>query len=517
MKFLGIDFGTVWTKAAIYDTKTKEVIRVKMDEESDGAEGYELYGGDYACPTAVYDGEEGYVVGKKATNSRNIEPAAFHARFKPQLSRENAHENKELLRWVRKVIEYVYERALSQAGVKKFTKVILTVPSSTLRGDSRWKSMESVANDLGFKENLIFVKEPVAAAYYVLSELLSQNQLKEGENILVYDYGGGTFDPALVKVISGTIRCDSDWDVSQGSDNGGIYIDEDIIDDMKHTMSFIEEDTMFIEEFPIDNHGRPVDNRNVRAYYKALKRLDGTRNAAVVIKHTLSDSSLAKVSINYTHEYNLTREHFNELIKGRIDDTIQCCEALIGSEGWQQLSRVVLVGGSSMIPLVATSLNEKGQFEIMGANKIDVLNAVAMGAAIYPALQPTVKQRRKFGLKAIERGDYAEAELQFKLIEDYFWLGMMAYSGIGQPVRYKKAYELFCKADNSECNYMRGILLFYGLGVRKNDEEAKRYLSKTEVSQAETFIKVIDYTASREEYKLVYDPQWSHPLHNGSK
>ena len=254
MRYLSIDFGTVKTKAAIFDTSSNEVTLVRFNDTTDSY-GYQA-DIQYQMPTVVlYNKEqEMYIVGQEAINKRGYSPDSFHHLFKLQLS----EHVEEIITWVVVVLKEVICRARktispTQHEDVQFNKIVLTVPSSTIEGDCRWNNMmfaiQSAVKEIEEVEQselipreethdissyIEIIKEPEAAGYAVLKDVISTNQYQDGDTFLIYDFGGGTFDPALVEYKYGTLRVIGGWDSSipRGKNIGGIYIDEKIKEDI---------------------------------------------------------------------------------------------------------------------------------------------------------------------------------------------------------------------------------------------------------------------------------------------
>lgn len=516
MMYLGIDFGTVWTKAAVYDTNSQQFVLVRMEDASNNESDYELIGDAYSCPTAVfYDKTNNRtLVGKSAVRSRNTDPENFYYMFKPYLS------GKEAWSWEQCVVDlfkFVAEKAREQTNVKCFDNVILTVPSSTIEDDIRWNIMLSAAQKAGLGQNIELVKEPIAASYYILFELAGSDIIRDGDKFLVYDFGGGTFDPALVEVYNGALRVIGEWGNFRGKDIGGIYIDELIKNDIRDQNVFFQEQEYMLDLIPQDEFGRLQPNLDIASkmnYLNATENLEKMSQMAIKAKHYLSKEF--KVPYRQKeigcYDYELTFDDYEDMISTIIDDTIQCCNQIeyFGCF-WKDLSKVFLIGGSSQIPLVKKRLEEKKKsenavFKIYPGNehdkKIDILHAVAIGAAVYKTMEPNKKERVEFGKCNLKRGDYAEAEYQFKKAESFFWQGIMAYTGLGRTFKsFREAIRLFQKSENPKAKYMLGRMYFFGEGVRKDDNKVTSLLP-----EEDNILKVIKGSATREEIESVYEP-----------
>ena len=503
MRYLGLDFGTVWTKACIYDTDTEMIQLINMDDDTSDHADFELIGGKYACPTAVFIGrDEISKVGKEAVRSRFINPLRFYNMFKPLLSNP---DNKNVTVLAESVIKYVYEKAFHQNECQQFDGVTITVPSSTIENDTRWERMSEIMDSLRI-DHYSIIKEPEAAGYYILSEALKNNTLNEGEIILVYDFGGGTFDPALIEVKSKTLRIIGEWDFNKGREIGGVYIDNIIRRDIIDSVDLFQEEVIdFFSSIPRDESGRPIiDTSNkqfMRDYRNAFTYRDQLSQLQVAAKHFFSESeSSGYFKETPTYSYSLSREDYYDLISSTINETIICCDDLVSRYGgWNIVSKVILVGGSSLIPLVRERLQEKKDaedlnYEIYYPNDLggidnSILYAVSIGASMFEALQPSRDERIAFGKQALLKRDYSEAEYQFSKAQSLYWQAIMLYEGLNQKPNFRKVHDLFYERfsldlkpqqytkDDLSLLILHEYMLFKGEGMKKNDQKLLEEIS----------------------------------------
>ena len=514
MRYLSIDFGTVLTKAAVYETTTKKLVLVQMNEDDGDDVGVRAHNISYEMPTAVFfdNNSQKYKIGQEAVNNRRTDPDNFHSLFKPKLS-EAQSVSKYYLKFVEEILRYVIVKA--QKTIKPnntFSKIVLTVPSSTIKGDNRWLNMEKaiinavtqleeqtqqqiiVRRSADSLANYIeIIKEPEAASYSILKNTISN--YKNGDLFLVYDFGGGTFDPALLEYKNKTLRSIGEWnsDIPRGKNIGGIYIDELIKTNIIQSPNckLFEETINYFSNFPLSETGQFIRPDSVsRREWRIMKNnLETLETLSILAKHEFSNTDIDRFykSEYDEYEYELTREDYYDMIDSLIDDTIQCCSILLSDYGysWKNIKEVFLVGGSSMIPLVRDKLKAKCQqedatFTIPSmTSAYDYLHAVAFGAALYDTLKPTDKQRFDFGIEALKHQDWVEAEYQFTEGKSYYGLGLMEYEGLGRKKLFKKAYEMFSTHnEDPKCSFMQALMLFKGEGVIKNDKHALEVVVK---------------------------------------
>ena len=205
------------------------------------------------------------------------------------------------------------------------------------------------------------INEPTAAAIaYGL-----ENKSNEKRKILIFDFGGGTFDITIINIKN------NEFDVitSQGDSHlGGEDIDTKI---SEYCLENFKEKT-----------GIEISSKN----QKALKRL---KSKCIEAKHLLSSAKESDITIEgLTEEIDLNetinREQFNEICKEIFKKCINMVKKTISDANLTEydIDKVVLTGGSSKIPKIQEMLGA-----IFGKNKlcktINPDEAIALGASIF--------------------------------------------------------------------------------------------------------------------------------------
>jgi acyl carrier protein len=105
--------------------------------------------------------------------------------------------------------------------------------------------------------------------------------------------------------------------------------------------------------------------------------------------------------------YSLSREKFEEMISQFIDSSCSLCEQLVQKSGikWENINRVLLVGGSCRIPLVQKRLEQQFKRPVVAIDDPEL--AICFGAAIY-GIMPTLDDEH-------QRQEQEEAKRQSKL------------------------------------------------------------------------------------------------------
>ena len=237
------------------------------------------------------------------------------------------------------------------------TDAVITVPAYF--NDDQRQATKDAGRIAGLNVKRI-INEPTAAS-------LAYGLDKEGEHrIAVYDFGGGTFDITLMEVGEGVFEV-----LATNGDTqlGGSDMDQTLVDYLANE---------FKKQHGVDPRDDP----------KALQRLlEAAEKAKMELSSTLqTDISLPYLTVVNNEpkhlEMKLTRAKFEEIIAPIVDKTEQpCLQALKDAKlKPEDIDHVVLVGGTTRIPLVQKKVEEI--FGKKPKRDVDPMECVAIGAAI---------------------------------------------------------------------------------------------------------------------------------------
>ena len=243
----------------------------------------------------------------------------------------------EILRYLKHIAESSENRVLDGA--------VITVPAYF--NDAQRQATKNAAKLAGI-DVIRLLNEPTAAAIaYGLES-------KATGTYIVYDFGGGTFDVSILSLEKGIFRViATDGDTMLGGED----VDEIVITWLKEYYKFLGK-TSYIE----------------------LKKI------AVALKESFSDTNnLAIYSID-KYEITLEKQAFEGLIEKIINKTIDIVKNTIKESklSIKEVNSIILVGGSTRIPLVKSSLEK--EFDCIVLNNINPDKVVVNGAAIQASI-----------------------------------------------------------------------------------------------------------------------------------
>ncbi|MCU1565997.1 MAG: molecular chaperone [Pseudarthrobacter sp.] len=354
---LAIDVGTSFTAAAV----------VRFGQEASPApESLPLGLRGAAVPSVLYYPEEGPLLVGEAAERRGLDsPGRVVREFKRRVGDAVPISVGDLSLPAEDVFatmaRWVVDRATEREGAPP-SELILTHPAAW--GSHRISVILAAMAAKGLN-TISLVPEPEAAALYYASQV----RVEAGSTIAVYDLGGGTFDTAVLRK-TGSNRFQL-VGRPEGIENlGGADFDAAVF-------RYVAEHTGDVLS------ALDLADAGVRG---ALGRL---RRECVEAKEALSSDSEASISVllpGFQQQIRLVRADFEALIEDSVQDTVEALEASLAQLELEpsDLSAVLLIGGSSRIPLVAQLISETLDRPI--AVDADPKSSICLGAAVSAVL-----------------------------------------------------------------------------------------------------------------------------------
>ncbi len=351
---VGIDLGTTNSVIAYRDSSGRPLTMLNAE-------------GELTTPSVVYFHPSAIVVGKEAAKMALFEPQRVAQFAKRDIGNVAFHLPICGQNLPPEVIEALVLRKLaSDARMKMgdFSRVVVTVPAYF--NEPRRKATQDAGRLAGL-EVIDIINEPTAAAiaFGVQEGFLSEKGVaRYRERILVYDLGGGTFDATLMD-LSGRKFCTlgTAGDVRLG----GIDWNQRLADYLA---------TTFRETHDVDLRADPIASQTLLAEAEDAKRALSTRDEVVI--HLAFEGHRLAVRV--------TRAIFEHMTEDLVQRTCFTVNKLLrdASLEWDDVTRVLLVGGSTRMPMIQEMLKRESGMELDRSLSPD--EAVAHGAAIYADL-----------------------------------------------------------------------------------------------------------------------------------
>ncbi len=379
-KEIGIDLGTTNTVVS-YVNKKGKLRQLRYD-------------GKEIIPSVIYfQSKSEYFIGDKARKFLKENPQAGVANFKSTIGSTERHEitpedgkpfrlrSKDIAKlFLGKISNGIENKLIKEFGAAEgvIDRAVITVPanfSSTEKSNTR-----NAARDVGFSD-VKLTAEPTAAAVAYED---SQGEENSDAVILVYDFGGGTFDVSIIRRRGGAFE-----EITTGGDKhlGGNTLTNIIAQEI---LNKINDD--YGVEFPFDEEDFDEDEHGISLTNYKLN-MNSIWDTANLIKENLSDTE--NISMNFNiflpgdkaelMEVEFDRaeleNYIGKYIERTADITFQTIQRAKNEYGIEQINQIVLAGGSSNIPLVKETLERrlKNQ-DIVFCD--DVSTLISRGAAI---------------------------------------------------------------------------------------------------------------------------------------
>ncbi len=342
---VGIDLGT--TNSVMSYVKRGNIQIIPIDGKN-----------TFPSVVAVRNGQ--VLVGQEAKSRLLIDPANAVASSKREIGSEveyNLSGNIFTPEDIAFNILSTMKKRASESLDEEINEAVITVPAY-FTSEQRQATLNA-AEKAGLKV-LRLMPEPTAAA---LDYGIDQNK---NQTIMVYDLGGGTFDISIMEVKGNNFEILSvDGDSKLGGDDFDEIISNILFKKVNRDLDMV------------------IALQKERKYLSAITKI---KEAAERAKMDLSELSEVEIIIpNLVDDYCLdkiiTREEFNVAAKPLIDRTLEKVDNALKSINFtsDDIDRVLLVGGSTKMPMVREAVKNKIKEPYMASNVDEV---VARGAAL---------------------------------------------------------------------------------------------------------------------------------------
>lgn len=360
MSVFGIDLGTCYSCVAKCDNNGN--IEVKNDLKTSSP----------TTPSVVMFKDGVPVVGKAAKNSMANKPENCFSFVKREMNKEYLEQEIKIGELSRKVspaeiqaciLRYIFNNANTVVRntdrESAVTQAVITVPA--MFNDTQREKTKLAAQMAGI-DVLALVQEPTAAA-------ISYN-IRHNETILVFDLGGGTLDVSIVRNEFGV---HSVLGVPAGNPNlGGKDWDEALV-----------------------NHVLKKKGLSLSSFSRSSKEWALLMKTAEDVKKDLTGMDEADFTIPIAPFDNVivTRSEFETVTRSLVVKAMEIVDKAIANANAPTINRFVMVGGSSLMPMIKRSLEQRYSSKYANGRATkdwlvvsDPDQAIAKGAAKYAGM-----------------------------------------------------------------------------------------------------------------------------------
>lgn len=344
-KYIGIDLGTTFSAVAYIDDKgTPCIIPNKQGENT--------------TPSAVLFGGKKPVIGSIAKRKSMTDPKNYEAFVK-------RHMGEKTYSFTTKGGETFKAEEISALILSKLKSdaedylgdtiegVVITVPAYF--GDPQRQATKDAAKAAGLPV-LDMINEPTAAA---IAYGISKN-LKKSQKVMIYDFGGGTFDVSILDIDEDNIQV-----IATNGDHklGGYDID------------------MVLFEY-VKQHAKKVGldiDKDVKAMQNLMIQVE-------IAKKELSSDDSTEITIyiqGKEFSIEIDRDTFEELVETILDTTLSIMQKTLEDVNleYDEIDKILLVGGTTRIPMIKALIKEESDIE--PSCEVHPDEAVAIGAAYH--------------------------------------------------------------------------------------------------------------------------------------
>lgn len=320
------------------------------------------------------------------------------------------------------ILRRLQSRASAALGFE-VTRAVITVPAFF---DENQRQATREAGRLAGLTVERIINEPTAATlvYHAGSD--------DRMHVIVYDFGGGTFDVSVVRMEAGIIEVlSSKGDTKLGGDDLDSVI-------MRHVA-----DSFYNEH--------EIDLRTVAsARWRLLQACEAAKCQLSVAEHvTIAEEFIAeKDGQPLNLKFTITRAEYEEWIQDFVDRTITCVDEALSDSGLnlKQIDELVLVGGTTRTPMIEQRL--RSEFNLEPSRAVDPDLAVALGAATQGAMiqgetvGPILVDvtSHTLGIEALDDSSFFNTNTKFSPI---------IHRGSPLPACYEEAYSAVHESQES--------------------------------------------------------------------
>ena len=361
---IGIDLGTTNSAIAKYENGKVTIYKNPVGFKD-------------TIPSVVSFRKGRIQIGDKAREHFLSNSEAVFASFKRKMGSDESYFVKDLDKTISPIelSSMVLKELINFTQAENPKSAVITIPASfdTIQTNATKKAGYSS----GFNE-VVLLQEPIAAclAYSNFQNLDVQSEKKW----LVYDFGGGTFDVALVKIDQRELKV-----IDHKGNNflGGVDLDTLFVE--KIICPKIE--ALFNEKNLWNSMISGDDATYKKLYFELLFKAEEAKKELSLKEKTNIEIEFDELDLSLDIE--ISKLEFEEIVKPKFEDSFQLTQKLIteNSLHFSDIERIILVGGTTYIPYIRQELQSRTN--IIVDSSIDPTTAVVLGATFYAGSKPS--------------------------------------------------------------------------------------------------------------------------------
>ncbi|MBL6991645.1 MAG: Hsp70 family protein [Bacteriovoracaceae bacterium] len=356
----GIDLGTTNSCISRWSGKQFEIIQI------DGAK---------TIPSVIAHDGKGWLVGQSALDYSKLDPSSAISSVKRHIGDKDFNCEVRGMKLTptevsAKILEYIKLKA-QEATNEVIQDVVITVPAYF--NDTQRRATVAAGKLAGFNVSRI-INEPTAASLVYEMGKTSNDvdhaawAAQEDELWMVYDLGGGTFDVSILSAKEGIKEV--------LSSTGNNYLGGDDFD--KKIVNWLVDQIHDLRGVDVSDHEIALAKLK---HLAEEAKITLTYEAKAEIIDVL-DLGGRKVNVNFVLGRRKLEEMIIEDVNSTIEKTRQALKDSNCSAG--EIKKLILVGGSTRIPLISRRLKE--EFDLLGQHYIDPDLSISLGASVQSAI-----------------------------------------------------------------------------------------------------------------------------------
>lgn len=257
------------------------------------------------------------------------------------------------------------------------SSAVITVPAMF---SANQKAATMKAAKLAGFEHCELLQEPIAASMAYGIESAQKQGLW-----MVFDFGGGTFDTALVKVEDGIMQV---FDTAGDNYLGGKNLDEAIVD--KIIIPYLHENFK-IDKILSDKNKKEILRDAMKTFAEGVKNQLSFKDKEDIISN-LGELGADDEGTELELDLTVTQKQAYEAMEPLFQKAVDICKDLLqrNNLSGSQLDKLILVGGPTHSPLIRQMLKEQITENVDAS--VDPMTVVASGAALYASTIDTKSQ-----------------------------------------------------------------------------------------------------------------------------